>query len=71
MKWTRGEPRLIGYYWCKPSVWRESLMIVYYEGTIHGDGSKNTMPFQTIGSDEIYSLKDLGILSEFLEIEQP
>ena len=46
-------------------------MIVYYEGTIHGDGSKNTMPFQTIGSDEIYSLKDLGILSEFLEIEQP
>jgi hypothetical protein len=57
-----------GYYWIKfrpDKRWPKEILkptVGYYEGEIHDDGSPNTMPWQVVGSDEIFRNDQIDVI---------
>lgn len=49
----------IGYYWI---IINGQKTIGYYEGEYHNDGSINTLPWQCVGSDEIFNNKQVKVI---------
>lgn len=66
----QAQPSVAGYYWLKRMGCAE-LTLAYYSGTVYQDGSRNTMPWQLLGSDEFFTSEQLQIVACLPQPEPP